>query len=126
MPGSDATTLTPQGPQGCRFFHGAFTWAAWYVRTMWRDRKVFTLEETIRRVTSLPAGIIGLADRGTLRPGLAADIAVFDPAGIAETATVFEPNQEAVGVRHLLVNGAITIAEGVITGERAGRALRRQ
>jgi len=126
MPGSDATTLTPQGRQACRFFHGAFTWAAWYVRTMWRDRKVFTLEETIRRVTALPAAIIGLADRGMLRPGLAADINVFDPATIAETATVFEPNREAVGVRHLLVNGAITIADSEITGTRGGKALRRR
>jgi N-acyl-D-amino-acid deacylase len=125
MPGSDATTLTPAGKQSACFFHGAFSWAAWYVRTMWKQRRVHSLEETIRRVTSLPAAIIGLPDRGTLREGLAADICVFDPDTISEAATIFEPNQEAIGVRHLLVNGAVTIADGEITGARGGRALRR-
>ena len=125
MPGSDATTLTPLGKQASCFFHGAFSWAAWYVRTMWKDRRIYSLEETIRRVTSLPAGIIGLRDRGSLRQGLAADINVFDPETITETATVFEPNCEALGVRHLLVNGSVTIADGKITGDRAGRSLRR-
>jgi len=133
MPGSDATTLTPQGRQACRFFHGAFTWAAWYVRTMWRDRKVFTLEETIRRVTALPAAIIGLADRGMLRPGLAADINVFDPKTINCEMPKIEADlpaaakritQRAKGFLATVVGGQVFMRNGEHTGALPGRLIR--
>jgi N-acyl-D-amino-acid deacylase len=73
-----------------------------------------------------PAERIGLSDRGVLREGARADVAVFDPGAFAERGTVFEPNLLADGMRHVLVNGAPTLRDGELTGERAGMVLRRQ
>jgi N-acyl-D-aspartate/D-glutamate deacylase len=89
-----------------------------------RDEKVLTLEEAIRKMTSRPADRVGLADRGILRPGMKADLVVFDPATIADKATFEEPRHSSVGVEAVLVNGRAVIADGKITSERPGRALR--
>ena len=89
-----------------------------------RDEKVLTLEEAIRKMTSRPADRVGLADRGILRPGMKADIVIFDPATIADKATFEEPRHYSVGVEAVLVNGRAVIADGKITAERPGRALR--
>ena len=104
-PGSDATTLAPDGPLATSFFHGAYTWAAWYLRFMVRERALLSLEEAVKRLTSDPAERVGLRDRGVLRVGAFADVAVLDSAAVRETGTTFEPNQLATGVRHVLVNG---------------------
>jgi N-acyl-D-aspartate/D-glutamate deacylase len=90
---------------------------------MVRDRAVLTLEEAIRRMTSLPAGRAGLADRGVVRVGARADLAVFDPGGFRATATFEDPNRLAEGMRHVVVNGVVQLRDGVPTGDRAGRAL---
>jgi N-acyl-D-aspartate/D-glutamate deacylase len=66
-----------------------------------------------------------LSDRGRLRPGARADVVVFDQTGFEERGTTFEPNRLAVGVRHVLVNGTVTLRDGRLTGERAGEVLRR-
>ncbi|MBE3071341.1 MAG: D-aminoacylase [Acidobacteria bacterium] len=89
-----------------------------------RDERVLTLEEAIRKMTSRPAARVGLADRGILRPGMVADIAVFDPATIRDIATFEDPNHYSIGMKYVLVNGKAVIAGGVITAERPGRALR--
>jgi dihydroorotase/N-acyl-D-amino-acid deacylase len=89
-----------------------------------RDEKVLRLEEAIRKMTSQPATRVHLQDRGILRPGLAADITVFDPAAIRDVSTFEDPMHYSVGVRHVLVNGRAVVADGTITGERPGRALR--
>src|SRR5581483_584493 len=89
-----------------------------------RDEHLLTLEEAVRKVTSKAATRVHLADRGILRPGMAADITVFDPAAIREASTFNDPNHYAVGVRHVLVNGRRVVADGAITTERPGRALR--
>jgi N-acyl-D-amino-acid deacylase len=89
-----------------------------------RDRKVLTVEEAVRKMTSFPAARLGIQDRGLLRVGLAADVTVFDPATIADRATFADPHHYSVGVRHVLVNGRITVDTGVHTGVRAGRVLR--
>jgi len=86
-----------------------------------RDRKVLTLEEAIRKMTSFPASRLGLTDRGVLKTGLAADITVFDPATIADRSTYADPHHYSVGVRHVLVNGRLTVTDGAHTGVRAGR-----
>ena len=125
MPGSDATTLAPDGPLADSFFHGAYTWAAWFHRFMVRDERLLTSSEAVRRLTSLPAARLGLRDRGVLRRGAHADVTVFDPEQLAEQGTRFEPNQLATGVRHVVVNGTVTLRDGVETGERDGRVLRR-
>jgi N-acyl-D-amino-acid deacylase len=122
--GSDATALAPDGPLAGSSFHGAYTWAAWFFRHFVRDRRLFSPEEAIRRITSLPASRVGLKDRGVLRAGAWADIAVFDPAGFTERGTTFEPNQPAGGMRHVLVNGVMAVQDGKLTGKRSGGVLR--
>jgi N-acyl-D-aspartate/D-glutamate deacylase len=89
-----------------------------------RDEKLLTLEEAIRKMTSRSAARLGLYDRGILKPGMAADITVFDPATIRDVATFEDPNHYSVGVRHVFVNGRAVVANGVITSERPGRPLR--
>lgn len=89
-----------------------------------RDEKVLRLEEAVRKMTSQPATRVHLEDRGILRPGMAADVTVFDPLTIHDVATYENPMHYAVGVRYVLVNGRPVVAEGKITAERPGRALR--
>jgi dihydroorotase/N-acyl-D-amino-acid deacylase len=89
-----------------------------------RDVHLLTLEEAVRKMTSRPATRVHLEDRGILRPGMAADITVFDPARIRDVATYEDPNHYSVGVVYVLVNGQAVVAGGQITGARPGRALR--
>src|SRR5262245_42867653 len=89
-----------------------------------RDERLLTLEEAIRKMTSKAAARVHLTDRGILRPGLAADITVFDPASIRDVATFEQPNRYAVGIRHVFVNGRRVVADGAITSDRPGKPLR--
>ncbi len=89
-----------------------------------RDRRILTLEEAVRKMTSLPAWRLGLKDRGLIRPGMKADLVVFDPAAIADRATFDSPRQYAAGVHHVFVNGRPVILNGELTAERPGRVLR--
>ncbi len=89
-----------------------------------RDEKLISLEEAVRRFTSRPAARVGLADRGTLRPGLKADITVFDPARIRDVSTFIDPTHYSEGVQYVLVNGKAVVSGGKITAERPGEALR--
>ena len=89
-----------------------------------REKQLLTLEEAVRKMTSRPAARVGLADRGILRPGFAADITAFDPATIHDVATFEDPMHYSVGIRHVLVNGKLAVRDGRLTSERAGRALR--
>jgi N-acyl-D-amino-acid deacylase len=89
-----------------------------------RDEHLLTLEEAVRKMTSKAAARVHLADRGILRPGMIADITVFDPVTIRDVATFEQPNRYAVGIRHVFVNGRRVVADGAITSERPGRPLR--
>lgn len=89
-----------------------------------RDEGVIPLEEAVRRLTSLPAENLRLADRGRLAPGFAADVVVFDPERIADHATYEQPHRYATGVRHVVVNGVPVLRDGEHTGATPGRALR--
>ena len=89
-----------------------------------RDEKLMPLEEAIRKMTSKAATRVHLADRGVLRPGMAADITVFDAATIRDVSTFDDPNRYSVGVRHVFVNGRRVVADGSITEERPGKPLR--
>ena len=122
--GSDATSLAADGPLAGSVFHGAYTWAAWFYRRMVRETRTFSKAEGIRKLTGLPAERLGLGDRGRIREGAAADLAVFDGSTFGETGTTFEPNTTANGMRHVLVNGVVTFRSGRMTGERAGAVLR--
>ena len=89
-----------------------------------RDRKILTLAEAVRRMTSLPAEIFRLPDRGTLRPGAWADLVIFDPEKVNDPATYDDPHHCAEGFTDVLVNGVPVIRDGQLTGERGGQALR--
>jgi N-acyl-D-amino-acid deacylase len=89
-----------------------------------RDEGVITLEEAVRRLTSLPASTLGLRRRGALRTGYMADVVVFDPQEIRDHATFEDPHQYATGVVHVFVNGVHTLADGEHTGATAGRVVR--
>src|SRR3954468_12256368 len=88
-----------------------------------RELKVITLEDAVHKMSAFPAQRIGLADRGVLREGLRADIAVFDAATIRDTATFDRPHQYAVGVAVVIVNGQIAFENGAMTAARPGRIL---
>jgi N-acyl-D-amino-acid deacylase len=88
-----------------------------------RERHLLTLEDAVRKMTAFPAARLGLTDRGVLRPGLKADVAVFDPARVKDTATYTEPHQYAVGVLYVLVNGEVVFEKDAMTDARPGRVL---
>ncbi len=89
-----------------------------------RQDGVLTLEEAVRKMTSQAAIRVGLLDRGLVRPGMLADLVVFDPATVADRATFERPNRYSTGVRHVFVNGKAVVADGAITNARPGRPLR--
>jgi len=89
-----------------------------------RDEKLITLEEAVRRFTSRPAMRVGLTDRGILRPGMKADVAIFNPATVRDVSTYVDPTHYSQGVEHVLVNGKAVVANGKITDQRPGEALR--
>ncbi|MBA2305950.1 MAG: D-aminoacylase [Acidobacteria bacterium] len=90
-----------------------------------RERRIITLEQALRSMTSLPATVFGLKDRGVIREGSIADIVVFDPAKVVERSTYTDPHQLAEGMAHVLVNGEPVIANGKFTSARPGKVLRR-
>jgi len=91
-----------------------------------RDERLLTIEEAVRKMTSMPAARMGLRDRGTLRVGAFADVVVFDAARIADRSTFDAPHQYPEGIDWVLVNGRPAVADGRFVGGRAGRVLRRQ
>lgn len=125
MVGSDATALATDGPLKNSTFHGAYTWAGWFYRHFVRDTATFSPEEAIRRLTSLPAGRLGLKDRGVIRKGAWGDLAIFDSDRFGDRGTIFEPNRPAEGMVHVVVNGAVSLKDGALTGKRSGQVLRR-
>jgi len=123
--GSDADAQSPEGPFLKSIPHprsyGTFArLLGHYVR----EQKVITLEEAIRRLTSLPASNLRIRERGSLQAGYFADVVVFDPARIQDHATFDRPQQFATGVRHVWVNGEQVIRDGEHTGATPGRVVR--
>jgi N-acyl-D-amino-acid deacylase len=125
MVGSDATALATDGVLAGTSFHGAFTWAAWFVHHFTQETNLMTLPQAIQRITSLPASRVGLNDRGLIRKGAWADLAIFDAAEFRERGTTFEPNQIALGMKHVFVNGVAAVQNGKQTTERQGQVLRK-
>ena len=89
-----------------------------------REEGLLTLEEAVRKMTSLPAARMKLWDRGLVRPGLMADLVVFDPATVRDRSTFANPKQYSEGMRYVMVNGAFVVDDGRITEARPGRPLR--
>ena len=90
-----------------------------------REEKVLPLAEALRKMTSLPAAQLGLVDRGTLREGAFADLVVFDPNTVRDTASFEAPHSFPIGIETVIVNGIVTVDGGDHTGARAGRTLRK-
>lgn len=88
-----------------------------------RDEHVLTLEDAVRKMTSLPADLLGLYDRGRIAPGMAADLVIFDPDKIQDTATFAKPAVYPTGIDTVLVNGILAVDHGRGTGEMAGEVL---
>jgi len=88
-----------------------------------REEHVLTLEDAVRKMTSLPADLLGLYDRGRIAPGMAADIVIFDPDKIQDTATYVKPAVYPTGIAMVLVNGTVAVDHGTSTGERSGEVL---
>ena len=122
---SDTLALAPEG---CLKHHigslSGYGWAARFLQHYVRDHGVLTLAEGIRRLTSLPARRLGISDRGTLREGAWADIAVFDAEQIESHCDVEAPRRFATGIAHVLVNGVFSMKDGERTGENGRRVLR--
>jgi len=89
-----------------------------------RERKAMPLETAIHKMTGLPARKIQLRERGVLRPGAYADLVAFDPSTVRDTATFEDPHQYPEGIGLVVVNGVITVRDGAMTGEMAGRPVR--
>jgi len=88
-----------------------------------RERRVLRLEEAIRKMTSLPAQRFGLSDRGVLRPGMWADLVVFDGEKVEDAGTFERPHAHARGIRYVLVNGSVVVKDDEHTGSRPGQIL---
>jgi dihydroorotase/N-acyl-D-amino-acid deacylase len=88
-----------------------------------RDLNVITLEDAVRKMSSLPAQRLGLTDRGMLRPGMKADISIFDPARVRDVATFEKPHQYAEGFSTVIINGKIVLDGGSMLPTRPGRVL---
>ena len=123
---SDATSIAPEGHALNSMVHprtyGSFArLLAKYVR----QEQVLSLEEAVRRMTSLPASILAIGRRGMLRQGYFADIAIFDPQRIQDHATFEDPHQLATGMHYVFVNGTMVLDQGEHTGAMPGRVVRR-
>jgi len=88
-----------------------------------REEGVLTLPDAIRKMTSLPAQITGLEDHGILRPGMAADVTVFDPTTVLDRATFEDPTEYPIGINYVIVNGVVVIDQGKHTGAKPGQVL---
>jgi len=122
--GSDAASIAPEG----NFLKSAAHPRAYgnFARLLGkyvREEKVISLAEAVRRLSGLPATNLGLDQRGFLKPGMFADVVVFDPQTIADRATFENPHQLAVGVKDVFVNGVQVLKDGEHTGAKPGKAL---
>ncbi len=89
-----------------------------------RERNVMTLEDAVRRMTSLPARTFSFHDRGIIRPGFVADLVLFDPDKVTDKATFADPHQYSEGFDFVIVNGVTAVADGALSDERAGEFIR--
>lgn len=122
---SDAMAMAPEGVfLGWSPHPRAYGTFARVLGKYVRDEGVVPLQDAVRRLTSLPAENLRLHDRGRLSQGCAADVAIFDPDAIGDTATYDDPHRYAQGMVHVLVNGTPVLLDGEPTGAFPGKALR--
>jgi N-acyl-D-amino-acid deacylase len=121
MPAADGGVISGRGMPHPRGYGTNARFLARYVREM----NLVTLEEAVRRMTSLPAQKFGLKDRGMLKEGMAADILIMDEKTVKDMATYEQPHQFSIGIPYVIVNGKIVVDNGTHTGERSGKSLRK-
>jgi N-acyl-D-amino-acid deacylase len=127
MVGSDGSALAPYGILGKKLVHPRNYGCYPRILGRWvRDEKLISMEEAIRKMTSFPAQILGIQDRGIIREGMWADISIFDPETVIDKATYENPLQYPEGIKYVLVNGKIVIDDGEHTGQLPGKVLRGQ
>ena len=123
--GTDSGARAEDGPLSISKSHprawGSFTKI---LGTYVRDEKLVSLEDAVRRFTSRPAARIGITDRGLLRPGMKADITIFDLAQVRDRSTYTDPTHYSEGIRHVFVNGQAVVRDGRITEARPGQVIR--
>ncbi len=125
MVGSDGRSLAPTGKAAATRPHPrSYGTCARVLAYYCRERRLFDLPTAVRKMTSLPADRIGLADRGRVARGKMADLVVFDAAGVKDEATFADPHRYPAGIRHVFVNGTLVVDAGAHTGARPGRVLR--
>jgi N-acyl-D-amino-acid deacylase len=124
MMGSDGLAIQASGPLGAGRPHPRSYGAHSRVLGLYvRETAVLTIEEAVYKMSGQVAARLGMSDRGLIADGMVADIAVFDPATVADQATFENPHQYAVGVPYVLVNGELVVADGQHTGALPGRVL---
>jgi N-acyl-D-amino-acid deacylase len=123
---TDRSGETPRSRENSFVHPGTYGTATRLIRTFVMERGTITLPFAIRSLTSLPAQILGLVDRGRIAGGMRADIVVFDPERIRDKATYFEPFQPSEGIEFVLVNGGIVVDREKPTAAKPGRVLSRQ
>ena len=102
----------------------SFGWTAYILGTCVREKGWLSLEAAVHKMTGMPAAKFRLAGRGLLRPGMAADVVLFDPAAIADNASFENPRRSPDGIRLVLVNGVPAVEEGQLQGVLAGGVIR--
>jgi N-acyl-D-aspartate/D-glutamate deacylase len=124
---SDTMALANDGVlAGVKLGFLGYNWVARYIAHYLRDEQVLTLEEGLRRISSLPASRVGLTDRGRLAPGAAADVTIFDLEKVKDNSTIPDPNVYSDGFEHVIVNGVQAFRRSQRTTDHAGRVLRRK
>jgi dihydroorotase/N-acyl-D-amino-acid deacylase len=123
--GSDSGSPSPeQRAKGTAVHPRAYGTSPRVVGHYVRDEKLFTLEEAVRKMTSQAADRIRVSDRGILRPGMKADVIVFDEATVRDLSTYEQPNQFSEGISDVVVNGEVVLRDGVMTNALPGRPIR--
>ena len=123
---SDGWMARAEGPAAEVANHpNCYGWTAEILGNCVRDQRFFSLEEAIRKMTSFPAARFGLYDRGLIRPGMLADVVVFDAETVTNRASYLQPHRYPTGFHAVLVNGEVALDGGELTGVRGGRLLGR-
>ena len=125
MVGSDGEALAPYGALGKKLHHPRCYGAYPRILGRWvKEKNFLPMEEAIRKMTSFPAQILGIQDRGIIREQMWADLTVFNPETVIDKATFQNPHQYPEGIKYVLVNGQLVIENSEHTGDLPGKVLR--